>query len=112
MQMLVQKTLAPVTINSAQQTESFLCPSAIYIAFSVVASSASSPVGTTIQIQGSLDNTNFHNLDTAVSVTGNGNFACYLTGVNAAFKYYRLSYARSSGSYIATTKVLMKGEEV
>jgi len=112
MQLLVQQSLDAVTIDSAKNTIVFECPQAIYICFSVVASAASTPTGTTIQAQGSLDGVNFHVLDTAVTVTGNGNFAVHLTGINVAFKYYRLAYARSGGSYVATTKVLFKGQEL
>ena len=111
-QNLIQKTLTAVTINAATTTASFDCSQADTICFVVVASAASSPVGTTIQAQGSLDGTNFKALDSAVSVTGNGTFAVHLNGANAAFRYYRLAYAWTSGSYLATTSVLFKGEEV
>jgi hypothetical protein len=111
-QSLIEKTLDALTIDSAKTTDTLECPQAATICFVTVASAASSPVGTTIQAQGSLDGTNFKALDSAVSVTGNGTFGVNLTGINAAFRYYRLAYAWTSGSYVATTSILFKGEEV
>ena len=112
-QRLVEKAYAPVTIDAAKTTESINCPEATTIAYSVVVSSASTPVGTTIQIQGSLNDVNFHALDTAVTISGGTISATvHLSGTDCAFKYYRLSYGWTSGSYIATTHVLLKGEEV
>ncbi len=109
---LIEITYSAVTIDSAKQTASINCSHAEHVAYVVVATSSSSPVGTTLQIQGSLDDVNFVNLNGTVSVTGNGAFTITLTPANTSYKFYRLSYARSSGSYIATTSVLAKGDEV
>ena len=103
---LVETTYAALTIDGAKQTTAIDAIEAETICYQVVASSASSPVGTTIQIQGSLDGTNWTALGSAVTVSGNGTFASVET--TCAYRYYRLAYARASGSYSATTKLLVK----
>lgn len=109
---LNQVTYEANTIDGAENTASVYAPKAQHICYMVVASASSSPVGTTIQVQASLDGTNFVALDSAVSVTGNGVFHAKVAPSSAAFLYYRLAYARSSGSYVATTTLVTKGEEV
>lgn len=106
---LIQTTEAPLTIDSAKTSTAIYAPVASKIAYQVVASSASSPVGTTLIIQGSLDGTNFAALSTAVTVSGNGTFVAELSPQQCSYVYYRLAYARSSGSYVATTTVVAKG---
>jgi hypothetical protein len=105
---LIDTVYANVTVDGAKQTAAVECPEAETLCYQVLASAASSPSGTTIQIQGSLDGTNWTALGSAVSVTGNGVFAS--TETTCAYRYYRLAYARSSGSYVATTRILAKGE--
>lgn len=109
---LIQETYSPNTIDSAKVTSTITCPQAEHVAYVVIASASSSPTGTTLQIQGSLDGTNFVNLNSTVSVTGNGNFTINLSAANSSYIHYRLSYARSSGSYVATTTCVAKGSEV
>ena len=106
---IINATDAPVTVDSAKNTTGIYAPQATYVAYSVVASSASSPVGTTLIIQGSVDNTNWIALSTAVTVSGNGAFGAFLSRDQCSFLYYRLAYARSSGSYVATTTAVLKG---
>ena len=77
------------------------------VAFVVTASAASSPTGTTIQLAASLDNTNWILLGSTVSVTGNGSFT--VSDDRPKYKYYRIAYARSSGSYVANTQACVKG---
>lgn len=101
-----------VTIDSAKTTAAVYAPQAEHIAYIVVATSASSPVGTTLQVQGSLDGTTYANLNSTVSVTANGTYTINLSAANTSYIYYRLSYARSSGSYVATTTLVTKGEEI
>ena len=109
---LNQETYATTTINSATNTAAVYAPSAEHVCYVVVASSASAPVGTTIQIQGSLDGTNYVALGSAISITGNGNFTANITAPNSSYIYYRLAYARTSGSYVANTTVVTKGDQV
>lgn len=104
---IVEKTYDPLTVNAALNTESLDSVQADTITYQVVASAASAPTGTAIQIQGSLNSVDWLNLGTSTSVTGNGVFFSSISGL--AFRYYRLSYTRSSGSYVATTSVLLKG---
>jgi hypothetical protein len=97
------------TIDSAKQTAAVYAPLAEHIAYVVVASSASSPIGTTLQIQGSLDGENWVNLGNTVTVTGNGTFTISLSAANASYIWYRLYYARTGGSYVASTRLVTKG---
>jgi hypothetical protein len=112
MAVLCLETYEANTINTAKNTAAIYCPSAEHVSYVVVASSASSPVGTTLIIQGSNDGTNFTGLSTAVTVTGNGVFTANLSAASVAYLYYRLAYARSSGSYVATTSVCAKGSNI
>lgn len=112
MQVLIVKKYDNVTIDSAKATEAVYAPQAEHIAFVVTASSASSPVGTTIQIMGSIDGTNFAALNGTVNITGNGVFTINVSAANASYLYYKLAYARSSGSYVASTSILVKGVEL
>lgn len=107
---LIEETYDALTIDSAKTSASQDAGEASHIAYSVVASSASSPTGTAIQLQGSLDDTNFFDIGSAVNVTADGAYSVASSAL--AYRYYRLSYSRSSGSYIATTSILLKGEEV
>lgn len=109
-QRLIETTYDAQTVDSNEQSAVIDAPSAWTVAYVTVASSASSPVGTAIQIQGSIDNANWVNLGSAVNVTGNGVFGVSIA--DAGYRYYRLSYTRSSGSYVATTSVLAKGYTV
>lgn len=106
---IINATDAPVTVDSAKNSTGIYAPQATFVAYSVVASASSSPVGTTLIIQGSVDNTNWIALSTAVTVSGNGVFGAYLAPEMCSFLYYRLAYARSSGSYVATTTAVLKG---
>ncbi len=100
---------APITVNAATNSTATYAPLAVSVAYVVVASASSSPVGTTIIIQGSIDGTSYAALTTAVTVTGDGVFTAYLTPGQCSYKYYRLAYARTSGSYVATTSTYTKG---
>ena len=79
------------------------------VAFVVVASAASTPGSATITLQGSLDDTNFVAISSAVSVTGNGTFS--VAADRPLYRYYRVAYAITSGSYTSTLKVLVKGDK-
>lgn len=110
LQLLADVSLAPVTIDAAKATAAITVGKGRTIAFQVVASSASTPTGTTLQIQGSLDGTNWFNDGSAVSVTGDG--ALGISKDTLPWLYYRLSYTRSSGSYVATTRYVIKGDSI
>lgn len=107
--LLVLKTYDALTVNAALNTDATYAPNGEKVSYMVVASGASSPTGTTIAIQGSLDGTNFATLTSAISVTGNGTFLVENSAAHCSYIYYRLTYARSSGSYVATTTVCVKG---
>lgn len=104
---IAEETYGNLTIDSAKNTVSIDSAGGDTLTYMVVASAASSPTGTNIQIQGSLNNVDWSNIGSATSVTGNGTF--FQSASALAFRYYRLSYTRSGGSYVATTSVLLKG---
>lgn len=106
---LVNTAQAAVTVDSAKTGTAVYLPGASQIAFVVVASAASSPVGTTFIVHGSPDGTSYVPLTTAVTVTGDGNFSVEVPAHQTVYVYYRLAYARTSGSYVATTTVIAKG---
>lgn len=107
---LIEKTEANQTVDGAKNSASYDVAGigGDSIAFVVTASSSSSPTGTTVQLQGSLDDTNWVNVGSAVSVTGDGSFS--VSQDRPPYRYYRVALAHSSGSYVATTKVLVKGD--
>lgn len=97
-----------LTVDGAKTGAGVDCSLASSVLFVTVATSASSPVGTTLQLQGSRDNVNFENIGSATSVTGNGTFSVSIAV--PLHVYYRVTYARSSGSYVANTYVVLKGQ--
>lgn len=100
-------TYDALTVDGAKQSTAIDASAARVVTYVVVASSASTPSGTDIQVQGSLDNSNWFDLGSSDTVSGNGVFSVSI--VDAAYKFYRLSYTHSSGSYVATTSVIAKG---
>lgn len=78
------------------------------IAFVMVASAASSPNTASIQLQGSIDGTNYVNVGSSVSVAANGVFT--VEKDRPTLRYYRVAYAIASGSYTSTLSVLVKGD--
>lgn len=106
---LIEKTYDALTVDEAAQTEAINVDKGHYLVYVVVVTDESSATGTTIQLQASLDGVNFVDHGSAVTVDGNGTFA--VTKNNLPYKFYRLAYTHSSGSYVATTSVLVKGEE-
>lgn len=108
---LIEKTYDAATIDEAAASEWLDlggqgCDSIAYV---VVASAADSPGTATIQLQGSLDQTNPVPVGSAVTVSGNGVFS--VEKDRPAFRYYRLAYAIASGDYVSTLSVLAKGDK-
>ncbi len=66
------------------------------VGIQAVWSAGATPVGS-IQLQGSIDGTNFFNIGSSVAVSGNTGTA-YVTDANAAYLYARLIYTRTSGT--------------
>jgi len=107
---LVEKLVDPaLTVDGAKSGAWVDVSGCDSIAFVTVASASATPVGTTLQLQGSLDKTNVIAVGSTTSVTGNGAFA--VGADRPLYKWYRVSYARSSGSYVANTYVLAKGDK-
>jgi hypothetical protein len=107
---LIETQIESAVVNAARNSTATDIGAGETVAFVCTASASSSPVGTTITLQGSLDNTNFVNIGSAVSVTGDGSFA--VSEANPCYRYYRVAYARSSGSYTSTLRILVKGDSL
>jgi hypothetical protein len=103
---------AAETVNAEKFTDPIYAPNAEHVVYFTVASAASSPTGTTLQIQVSLSGSTWVDVGTATSVTGNGNFTVFLSQAQSSFMWYRLKYTRASGSYVATTQAVFKGEDL
>lgn len=78
------------------------------IGFIMALSSPSSPVGTSIQLQGSIDGTTYVAVGSTVPVAAAGT---YTVGTDRPlFRYYRVAYALTTGSYNAVLMCLVKGD--
>ena len=80
------------------------------IAVQLVLTSASTPSGITAILQGSLDGTNYFDVGSSINLTGNG--VQKLTATSVEYKYYRVTYARSSGSIVSTERFMVYGETI
>lgn len=101
-----------LTINAAKSGTSLdvsnLGP--LTIAVQLVLSSASSPSGITAILQGSLDGTNFFDVGSSVALSANG--VSKLTATSVEYKFYRVNYARTSGSIVSTERFMVYGDRV
>lgn len=80
------------------------------IAVQLVLTSASSPSGITAILQGSLDGTNYFDVGSSISLSANG--AQKLTASTVEYKFYRVTYARTSGSIVSTERFMIYGDRV
>lgn len=80
------------------------------IAVQLVLTSASSPSGITAILQGSLDGTNFFDVGSSITLSANG--VQKLTATSVEYKYYRVNYARTSGSIVSTERFMVYGDRV
>lgn len=103
---------ADLLVDGAKTGATFNLDSARSLAVVTTASSASTPGGTTIQLSVSMDGVNWVALGSAVSVSANASYAITAADCVTAcsYKYGRIGYARASGSYVANTRVLIKGD--
>lgn len=101
-----------LTVDGAKTGAQFSLDGASSLAVVTTASAASTPTGTTIQLSVSADGTNWISLGTAVAVSANGSYAIASAdcATGCSYKFGRILYARSGGSYIANTRVLVKGD--
>ncbi len=79
------------------------------LSFVCVASASSTPVGATLQLQGANDQAYPVSVGSTVAVSGDGNFA--VEKDRPVYKWYRIKYAISTGSYTSTLEVLGKGDK-
>lgn len=80
------------------------------IAVQLVLTSASTPSGITAILQGSLDGTNFFDVGSSINLTADGTQK--LTATSVEYMYYRVTYARSSGSIISTERFMVYGDRI
>lgn len=105
---LIEKQVETKSITTAVKSPSIDVTGGDSLAFVMVATSASTPGTSSIQLEGSLDNTSFVTIGSAVTVSANGVFS--LTLDRPPLRYYRIAYAIASGSYTSTLSVLVKGD--
>lgn len=81
------------------------------LAYTMVASAASTPGTATIQIEGGLlaSMADAVVIGSALTVSANGSYL--LTLDRPSLRYYRVSYAIATGSYTSTLRVLVKGDK-
>ena len=72
--------------------------------------SASTPSGITAILQGSLDNVTFFDVGSSINLTANGTLK--LTATSVEYMYYRVTYARSSGSIVSTERFMVYGDRI
>lgn len=77
------------------------------VCIQAVWSAGSTPVGT-LQLQGSVDGTNYFNVGSTVAVSGNSGTA-QVTDANAGYLFARLLYTRTSGSATLNAYAEAKG---
>lgn len=103
---------ASVTVDAAKSSRAV--DVSIYgpltIAVQLVLTAASSPSGITAILRGSLDGINFFDVGSSVALTANG--VLKLTATTVEYKYYRVSYARTSGSIVSTERFMVYGSSL
>lgn len=77
------------------------------LAVQLVLTSASTPGSITAILQGSLDGTNFFDVGSSINLTANG--VQKLTATSVEYKFYRVNYARTSGSIVSTERFMVYG---
>jgi len=77
------------------------------VCIQAVWSAGATPVGT-LQLQGSVDGTNFFNVGSTVAVSGNSGTA-QVTDANAGYLYARMIYTRTSGTATLNAYAEAKG---
>lgn len=80
------------------------------LAVQLVLTAASTPGSITAILQGSLDNVTFFDVGSSINLTANGTLK--LTATSVEYKYYRVNYARTSGSIVSTERFMVYGDRV
>lgn len=80
------------------------------IAAQLVLTASAAPVGITAILQGSIDGVTYFDVGSSVSLAGNGTVKLAATSVE--YKFYRVAYARTSGSIVSTAQVLVYGDRI
>ena len=108
MSMDKRKLLDSTVISAATDTISARLRWIDHLAVQVNTSAVSSPVGVTVKLQASNDDTNWDDLaGTTNSITGTGNVL--INAANVGYKYIRASFALTSGT--VTSEVIFTGKE-
>lgn len=93
------------TVNSAAVDVSKGCDSLTIVA---VISGASSPSGASAQLAGSLDGITYIPIGSSTAISANGNIS--FTQDRPPYVKYRIQYVISTGSFVSTTVVVLKGD--
>jgi hypothetical protein len=104
---LIDKKLATLTIDAAKNGDVVDAGGCESLAFQLVCTAASAPVGISATLQRSNDGTNWVADGSATNLTGNGVYA--IEKLSPAFKFYRLAFSYTSGSIVVATHVVGKG---
>lgn len=104
---VIDTPLPQLTIDAAKNSDPVDSDGCQSLAFQLVGTAASAPSGITATLERSNDGVNWAADGTATSITGNGVYA--IEKVSPAFKFYRLAFARTSGSIVIAIQVVGKG---
>ena len=111
-QVAINQTQASVVIsaptNAAGIKVSAVGPITVAVQTSVTA--VSSPVGTAIQLQGSLDGVNYFNVGSSQAVSIVAEYC--LVDTAPAYAFYRLQYARTTGTFTVSARFFVYGQAV
>jgi hypothetical protein len=105
---LVQDSIE-VTTNTFSPAVQVSGVGPLTVAIQISVTGVSNPSGATIQLQGSLDGTNFFNIGSTQSVTAAPS-EFVLTDTAPAYGWYRSALVRSGGSFTVTPRVFVYGD--
>lgn len=102
-----KQIVASGDMTNSITSSSFLIEHMPLVGIQVNWASGSSPVGS-LQLQGSIDGTNYFDVGSSVAVSGNAGVK-YLTDASAAYLYCRFKYTATSGSATMNAYAEAKG---
>lgn len=106
----VNKALeAPRTVSAGVNSAALQLPAGSdSLTIVLVISAASSPSGCSAQLAGSLDNSTYVPIGSATAISANGTVP--FTQDRPPYLYYRIQYACTSGTFVSTSVVVVKGD--
>jgi hypothetical protein len=110
-QVQLNEVVSGLTIDATEQSTgvdvSKYGPTSVAIQISV---SAQSSANFTAQLAGSLDGTNYFVLGSTQNITANGEIA--FSDTAPAWRFYRINFVRTGGSFTAAIRTFVYGETV